>query len=60
MATTQKNQNGNGRQSGQHSQNRSGNSNSGNFVNMDDNKQREIASKGGKSSHASGSGNKSH
>jgi hypothetical protein len=60
MATNQKSNPGTGRQSNQDGQNRASNSNnSGNFANMDDNKQKEMASKGGKASHSGGS-NKSH
>ena len=60
MATNQKSNPATGRQPNQGSQNRSsGSNNSGNFANMDDNKQREMASKGGKASHSGGS-NKSH
>lgn len=54
MATTEKGQSGHSNQ-GSHSKSQGGNS--GNFANMDDKKQKEAASKGGKSSH---SGNKSH
>jgi hypothetical protein len=54
MATTQKSQTGQEKTSGQGS---NGKSNSGNFANMDDGKQKEMASKGGKNSH---SGSRSH
>jgi general stress protein YciG len=58
MATTQKNHSGNDNKSnhGSTSKSNSGN-NSGNFANMDDNKQRDIASKGGKASHSNGNSN---
>ena len=54
MPTTSKNSGGNSNQ-GSHS--KSQGNNSGNFANMDEQKRKEAASKGGKSSH---SGNKSH
>jgi len=61
MATNQKNQSGSERQSNMNSQNRSNSgNNSGNFANMDDNKRREMASKGGKSSHSGGQSTRSH
>ena len=60
MATNQKSNPTTGRQPNQGSQNRSSGSNkSGDFANMDDNKQREMAGKGGKASNSGGS-NKSH
>lgn len=61
MATNQKNHPGSDKKSNNSGHNRSNSSNnSGNFANMDDNKQREMASKGGKASHTGGShsGNK--
>jgi general stress protein YciG len=54
MATNQKNQMSGTRQQNQQNQGRS-NTNSGNFANMDENKHREISSKGGKTSHSSNS-----
>jgi len=52
MATTQKNNSGNSSKANQGSHSRSASSNnSGNFANMDENKQKEMASKGGKASH---------
>jgi general stress protein YciG len=62
MATTnQKNQTGSERQSNMNSQNRSNSgNNSGNVANMDDNKRREMANKGGKTSPSGGSSNRSH
>ncbi|WP_461452089.1 KGG domain-containing protein [Mucilaginibacter sp.] len=55
MATTQKNHSVNDSKSnhGNTSKSNSGN-NSSNFANMDVNKQRNIASKGGKASHSGG------
>ena len=62
MATTnQKNQTGSERQSNMNSQNRSNSgNNSGNVANMDDNKRREMAGKGGKTSPSGGSSSRSH
>ncbi|WP_179413297.1 KGG domain-containing protein [Mucilaginibacter sp. E4BP6] len=61
MATTQKNHSGNGSKANQGSHNRStGNNNSGNFANMDENKQKEMASKGGKASHTGGNSTGRH
>jgi len=58
MATTQKNHSGNDSKSTHGSNNRSNsNNNSGNFANMDDSKQKDIASKGGKASHSGGHSN---
>jgi len=54
MATTQKNQSANDSKANQGSHNRStSNNNSENFANMDEKKQKEMASKGGKASHTS-------
>jgi hypothetical protein len=55
MATNQRNDQGTGKRSDQSSQKRSSGNNPGNFANMDDDKQREMASKGGRASHSGGS-----
>ena len=61
MATTQKNHSGNDSKANNSSNSRSNSSNnSNNFANMDDNKQREIASKGGKASHSGGNSTGKH
>jgi general stress protein YciG len=60
MATNPKNNSGSGSKSNQTSSNRAGSNNSGNFANMDENKQREMASKGGKASHSGGNSQGRH